>query len=129
MAIIAHQTSPQLLPSTAFDWESIKAVATKNGEKRQFFNSPTATLDNFECHVSSLNPGETAHLPHQHPEEEMTIVKEGSVEVLVNGILKTVGTGSIVFQASNQLHSIKNVGKVQAVYYAIKWKSAKTLSH
>jgi len=90
--------SMQLMNSVAFDWNTIKAVSTKTGEKRQFFNSTTATLDNLECHVTTLNPGESAHLPHQHPEEEMTIVKEETVEVLVDGKSQTVGPGSVVFQ-------------------------------
>ncbi|MVN23122.1 cupin domain-containing protein [Mucilaginibacter arboris] len=127
MSILAYQSKQfSNLPSSVFDWNSIKAVKTKTGEKRQFFDSPTATLDNLECHVSTLNPGETAHPPHQHPEEELTIVKEGTVEVLVNGELKKVGTGSIIFSAANQLHNIKNAGTTPATYYAIKWKSAKT---
>ncbi len=113
------------MPSAVYDWNTIKAVKTKTGEKRQFFDSPTATLDNSECHVSALNVGETSYPPHQHPEEELTIVKEGTVEVLVNGELKKAGTGSIIFSASNQLHNIKNAGNTTATYYAIKWKSAK----
>lgn len=127
MSILAYKTQ-QLndMPSSVFNWNTIKAVKTKTGEKRQFFDSPTATLDNLECHVSTLNIGETAHLPHQHAEEELTIVKEGTVEVLVNGKLEKAGTGSIIFQASNQLHNIKNAGSTTATYYAIKWKSAKT---
>jgi quercetin dioxygenase-like cupin family protein len=56
----------------------------------------------------------------------MTIVKEGTVEVLVNEELKRVGPGSVVFQAANQLHSIKNVGNTPATYFAIKWRSSKT---
>ena len=126
MAIIAHQNNEEPMPSSAFDWNTIKAVVTKTGEKRQFFQSPTATLDDLECHVTTLKPGLSPHPPHQHPEEELIIVKEGTVEVLVGGIVKTVGPGSVIFQASNQLHSIKNVGTTNAVYHAIKWKSSKT---
>jgi quercetin dioxygenase-like cupin family protein len=128
MAIIAHQQQVKAnMPSTAFNWDSVKVVATKVGEKRQFFDAPTSTLDNLECHVTTLNPGELAHAPHQHPEEELTIVKEGTLEVLVNGELKIVGPGSVVFQSANMLHSIKNVGTTKAVYHAIKWKSNKTI--
>ena len=122
-----NKDSLQLMTSVAIDWNTVKAEATKTGEKRQFFNSTTSTLDNIECHVTTLNPGESAHLPHQHPEEEMTIVKEGTVEVLVNGKLQRLGPGSVVFQAANQLHSIKNIGKTPAIYFAIKWRSSKTL--
>jgi len=118
--------STQLMKPVAFDWNMINAVPTKTGEKRQFFNSTTSTLDNLELHVTTLKPGEMGHPPHQYPEEEMTIVKEGTVEVLVDGKLQTVGPGSVVFQAAKKLHSIKNVGTTNATYYAIKWKTAKT---
>ena len=109
-----------------FDWNAISAVSTKTGERRQFFNSATPTLDNLECHVTTLNVSETAHSPHKHPEDEMLIVKEGTVEVLVNGELKRVGPGSVIFQAANQLHNIKNVGNIAATYFAIKWTTSKT---
>jgi quercetin dioxygenase-like cupin family protein len=128
LSMLAYQNK-QLksdMPSAVFNWDSVKVVQTKTGERRAFFDSPTATLDNIECHVSTLNPGETAHPPHQHPEEELTIVKAGTVEVLVNGELKKAETGSIIFAAANKLHNIKNVGSTPATYYAIKWKSAKT---
>ena len=118
--------SMQLMSPVVFDWNTINAVSTKTGERRQFFNSATPTLDNLECHVSSLNVGETAHPPHKHPEDEMLIVKEGTVEVLVNGELKRVGPGSVIFQAANQLHNIKNVGNTTATYFAIKWTTSKT---
>lgn len=118
--------STQLMKPVAFDWNMITSMPTKTGERRQFFNSTTSTLDNLELHVTSLKPSEMGHPPHQHPEEEMTIVKEGTVEVLVHGKLQTVGPGSVAFQAAKQLHSIKNVGTTNATYFALKWKAAKT---
>ena len=90
------------------------------------FDSPTETLENLEMHVTTLNPGEFAHPPHQHPEEELTIVREGTVEALVNGERKRVGPGSIIFQAPNRLHTLQNVGTTPVVYHVLKWRSAKT---
>jgi quercetin dioxygenase-like cupin family protein len=126
MVIIANYRQQADMPSAVYDWKDMKVVKTKTGEKRQFFDSPTKTLNNLECHVSTLNVGEIAHPPHQHPEEELTIVKEGTVEVLVNGELKRAGAGSIIFQAANTLHNIKNVGTGTATYFALKWKTDKT---
>lgn len=60
------------------------------------------------------------------PDEELVIIREGTVESTVNGIVKRVGPGSVIFQASNQLHGLKNVGTTKAVYHVIKWKTAKT---
>jgi hypothetical protein len=74
-----------IMGSSIFDWTSIPAQPTKVGSTRKFFQAPTATLDELECHVTTLNPGETPHPPHQHPDEELVIIKEGTVESLVNG--------------------------------------------
>lgn len=126
LAIIAHKHQQPPLSSTIYDWNDIKVEPTKTGEKRQFLQAPTPTLDELELHVTTLNPGEAPHPPHQHPDEELIIIKEGTVESTVNGITKRVGPGSVIFQASDQLHGIRNVGTTKAVYHVIKWKTEKT---
>jgi XRE family transcriptional regulator, regulator of sulfur utilization len=117
------KTDTSLMGSSIFDWNSIEVRPTKVGSTRKFFQAPTATLDELECHVTTLNPGETPHPPHKHPDEELIIIKEGMVESLVNGQIKRVGPGSVIFQASNQMHSIRNVGQTPATYHVIKWNS------
>jgi XRE family transcriptional regulator, regulator of sulfur utilization len=117
------QTEKPLMGSSVFNWNDIEAKPTNVGSTRKFFQAPTATLDELECHVTTLNPGETPHPPHKHPDEELIIVKEGTVEAMVNGQMKRVGPGSIIFQAANQMHSIRNVGQTAAVYHVIKWNS------
>jgi quercetin dioxygenase-like cupin family protein len=58
-----------------------------------------------------------------HPDEELIIVKEGTLEAMQNGVTKQPGAGSIIFEASNQFHGLRNVGKTPATYYVIKWLS------
>jgi quercetin dioxygenase-like cupin family protein len=113
------------LTSCALDWKDFKVEKTATGEKRQVFNSPTKNLENLECHITTLNAGQIAHPPHQHQDEEMLIIKEGQVEALVNGQLKRVGPGAIIFQASGIMHNIKNVGETPATYYVVRWTSSK----
>jgi XRE family transcriptional regulator, regulator of sulfur utilization len=120
---VAAQQKTALLPSSVFLWETVPVKETAVGSTRQFLRAPTATLDELEIHVTTLNPGQTSHPPHQHPNEELLIIKEGTVEALVNGEWKTLGTGSVIFQASNQLHGIKNVGAGPATYHVVNWTS------
>ena len=115
-----------VMGSTVFDWNSIPAKPTKVGSTRAFFSSPTATLENLELHVTTLNPGQMPHQPHKHPNEEMMIIREGTLETLSNGVWKRVGPGSVIFNASNVLHGLKNVGTEPAVYHVINWKTAAT---
>lgn len=112
-----------VMGSTIFDWTAMTPQVNKTGMVRRVVQQPTATLDELEIHITTLNPGETPHAPHKHADEELLVVKEGTVESLVNGQIRRVGPGSVIFQASNQLHSIKNVGDVPATYHVIKWNS------
>ena len=121
MTVVSSQTA--VMGSTVFDWNAMKAEPNKTGSVRRVVQRPTATLDELEIHITTLRPGETPHPPHQHPAEELLIVKEGTVESLVNGQLQRVGPGSVVFQASNQMHSLRNVGDTPATYHVIQWKS------
>ena len=117
------RAQPAVMGSRVFDWTALPSTATKVGARRDVVRSPTATLDELEMHITTLNAGEAAHAPHQHAAEELLIIKEGTVESLVNGEYRRIGAGSIVFQASNQLHTIKNVGTGPATYHVIQWQS------
>jgi quercetin dioxygenase-like cupin family protein len=102
------------MQSAVFDWDAVPAKQTPVGAIRQFFRAPTATLDELELRATTLNPGAASHAPHSHPNEELVIVKEGTVEVLVAGEWKRMGPGSVVFSASNQVHGLRNVGSAPA---------------
>ena len=125
-AVVAAQSGKQVMGSAVFDWNKLEVKPTKVGERRDLFQSPTATLDELESHVTTINAGEAPHPPHQHPDEEMIIIKEGTVDVLANGQTKTVGAGSVLFFASNQMHGVRNSGKTPATYFVIRWKTAAT---
>jgi XRE family transcriptional regulator, regulator of sulfur utilization len=120
---VAVSGRADVMGSTIFDWNSMTSQPTKTGMVRRVVQKPTATLDELEIHITTLSPGESPHAPHQHPDEELVIIKEGTVESLVNGQTQRVGPGSIIFQAANQLHSIKNIGNSPATYHVIKWNS------
>jgi len=90
--------------------------------RRDVMRAPTPTLDELEMHITTLNPGQVSHPPHQHPEEELLIVREGTVETLQNGKASRLGPGSIIFHSSNDLHNIRNVGTTPATYHVIQWR-------
>ena len=114
---------PPVLGSAAVSWEDIQARESPNGRSRQVFRAPTATLDELELHTTTLPPGQSPHPPHKHPDEELVIIKEGTVESNLDGQIRRLGPGSVIFQASNQMHGLRNVGDVPAVYHVMKWNS------
>lgn len=125
-AIGLAQSRAPSLTSSVFDWAALDAKATPSGSVRKFFQAPTAMLEELECHVTTLNPGQDPHPAHRHPEEELYVIKEGTVEVVIDGERRQVGAGSVIFAAANQLHGIRNAGETPAVYHVIKWRVPNT---
>ncbi len=122
----AQTNTKPVMGSTVIDLSSVKAVTNAYGSVRKFFDGPTATLQRLECHVTTVNPGKASHLPHHHPEEEIVIIREGSVEALINGEWKHLGPGSVVFNACNITHDMRNAGDIPAVYHVFEWRSSLT---
>jgi uncharacterized cupin superfamily protein len=114
------------LGSTVFHWNEMKAVKNEKGELRSLCKTPTATLDQLEMHVSTLNPGMASHPPHTHVNEELIILRDGQCETLSNGQWVKVEPGSVVFNASNSLHSFRNVGTTPATYHVINFSPDKS---
>jgi quercetin dioxygenase-like cupin family protein len=117
-----------IMGPTVFDWNDMKPVKTATGEVRSLCKSPTATVDQLEMHVTTLNPGESPHPPHRHVNEELIIMREGECETLSNGNWVKVSPGSVVFNASNSLHGFRNIGTKPAVYHVINWSPNKELA-
>jgi quercetin dioxygenase-like cupin family protein len=124
--VAAAQERPNLIGPSVWEWNSIPVQTTDVGAIRNVVRGPTATLDELEMHITTLNPGLASHPPHHHPNEELVIVREGNVEVLSGGTWKRAGPGSIIFNASNSEHALRNVGTTPATYHVINWRTAAT---
>ncbi len=113
-------TGKPLMHSSVFNWADLKATPTKVGERRVVFDASTPALADLVCHITTLNPGEMPHPPHHHPDEEIMIIKQGTLEAMQNGHTNIVQAGGIIFEASNEWHGLKNIGTNQAIYYVFK---------
>jgi len=113
------------LHSTVFSWPDLKAQATASGERRNIVDSATVTCRRFEAHVTTLRPGQIGG-PGQHPDDAIILVKEGDVEIESAGTKRRASAGDIGFIASNEPHSIRNVGTGVASYYAIQIATERT---
>lgn len=120
---IAYAPPSQKTPlhTTFVDWYSLAVRTTASGASRSVFDNPTPVLEKFEMHITTLDGGKTSHPPHHHPWEEMLLVKEGTVEVSINGKLLRGGPGALIFYASNDVHNIKNAGDTPATYYVMNF--------
>ena len=122
LACVAIANEPaKVLDSTAWNWADFTATKTAVGELRSVVNQPTRTLDNLEMHITTLNPHTASHPPHTHPNEEMVVVKEGTLQAHVNGKEVVVTAGGVLFYASMQPHAVQNIGDTPATYYVINF--------
>lgn len=118
---LAQNASKPVMHSRVIQWNDLRVETTRNGERRNVFDAPTANLSRFECHITTLNPGEAPHAGHRHVDEEMMIIREGTVEAVLNGETNRVEAGGIIFCASNEMHGLRNAGTNRATYYVFKW--------
>jgi quercetin dioxygenase-like cupin family protein len=121
LSVQAADAPKQKLTSNVYELGQLPVNPNKLGVRRPVFDGPTATLDNLECHVTTLNKGERSGDPRLHRQEEIIIVKEGTVEVNYDHEKRTAGPGAIIYFASNATTFLRNVGDGPATYYVIAY--------
>ena len=122
LAAVPASAQQPVQGSFAITWDEIQAKPTgTSGMARSVLRAPTATLDELEIHVTALPAGKTTHAPHTHANEEMIVIREGTLDAYQNGKLTRVGPGSLLFMGSNEPHNVTNVGQTPAIYYVIGW--------
>ena len=126
LAVHAQSDKTSAMNSTAIEWNSIEAKTNATGSSRKFFEGSTTSLDVLECHASTLNPGATNHAILKRPNDEVIIVKEGTIEAFVNDKWVRVGPGSVIFNAANVPQSMRNPGTSPASYHVIMIQPAAT---
>jgi quercetin dioxygenase-like cupin family protein len=117
------RSAPLVLTSTVFEWAAMKPEPTEAGEVRRVFRARTATLEELECHVTTLKAGARSHPPHVHANEEVLIVREGNVELFYANAWHPAGPGSVIFLTGTDPHGIRNAGTTQATYHVLAWRS------
>lgn len=115
--------------SSVWKWDNLKLVPQKYGARREVFLERTPMLDRLDCHITTLNPGETPHPPKPHDGEELIIINEGTIEAIQKDRTNRVGAGSILFELPDEVQGLRNVGQTPATYYVIRWFAPGTLKN
>jgi quercetin dioxygenase-like cupin family protein len=74
----------------------------------------------IEVHLTNLGPGQMPHPAHKHEHEELMLLKNGQLDVTINGKTTRVGPGSVVLMGSNDMHGLKNPGPEHAEYFIVE---------
>ena len=116
------QAAPRqkLATSRMYHDKQIPYDGNETKKARQFFLGETHGGFNLEVHETVLGPGVQTHDPHKHVHEEIMVLAEGTLETYVDGKTEQVEAGSIIFFGSNQLHTVRNVGRTPSRYYVVE---------
>ena len=117
-SLLSAAEAPQLA-SGVYDWAQMTATPNAKGERRMVFDGPTGTVDKLHCHITTLKPGEKSGEPSKHLQEEVVIVKEGTVEANWDGQAKAAGPGSVIFFAAGATTFLRNAGPTPCTYIVI----------
>jgi quercetin dioxygenase-like cupin family protein len=117
----APPSQSTVLGTTFVDWDALTVRTRANGEQRAVFDNPTPTLEKLEVHISTLNPGKMSHPPHEHPWEEILLIKDGEMDASINGVTHHAGPGALIFFASHDVHNAQNNGDKPVTYYVINF--------
>jgi mannose-6-phosphate isomerase-like protein (cupin superfamily) len=120
-AVVAVETAAAKLPDGVIDINALPSEYVSGCRVFVHYNGPTDQLNGMCTGLAVLDPGATPHPPHQHPEEELLIVADGTGEIECGGKITQVGPGSIMYCAGNVIHGIVNTGKVPMTFYWSKW--------
>jgi mannose-6-phosphate isomerase-like protein (cupin superfamily) len=117
---LAGLTNPDSsLSSATYPFSELPVNNANGAAIRPVLKGKLATGESLEVHETTLPPGGMPHPAHHHVHSEMWLIREGTVELTINGTTHVIGPGSVGFVHSNDEHGIKNVGTVPATYFVV----------
>ncbi len=117
----SNQPRSRKLPDTTLNLSDLNMRHERFGDVRMYFEGCTDLLEWMTAGGLVLEPGQSPHPPHQHPEEELILVAEGTGEISVGDGVKQVGPGAMMYCAGNKMHGIRNTGSTPMLFYFYKW--------
>lgn len=121
----ALNRSPSL-GSSVRHWERLAAKSSPASTRRDVLQGSSATLERLSLHATTVPAGRAAHGAHRHPDDEIVLVLEGTMETTFNGRTEQGGPGSLFLFTSGDLHGLRNAGESAATYFIIRLTTTAT---
>src|SRR5271170_6468143 len=110
------------MPSQIFPFDKLP-VQTPNGANgakiRAVLKGRLATGESLEVHETTLPPGGAPHPAHHHEHTEMWLIREGTVEITIEGKPHRLSGGSLAMVRSNEEHGITNPSDKPVTYFVV----------
>ncbi len=108
---------PHPLRSTIFNWDQLTVEKRPTGERRAVCDGTTPTLAQLRSHVTTLAPRSPWPATEVHTDEEIVIIKDGSLEYEINGRSQQAGPGAVILITAGDVHRSHNAGDTPVTYY------------
>jgi uncharacterized cupin superfamily protein len=110
----------ELVPKV-YNYNQLPVRDSANGamKSRAVLDGFTNRGQRITSHFSELAPGAAPHPPARQPHEEIFMLREGTLEVTLNGVTSILEPGAVVFVAYEALVGFKNVGTTVAKYFVV----------
>lgn len=108
-----------VLSSKVYRFEELTGRQTGTIKSYQILTGNTHSGYRVDLHESELAGGLAPHPPHKHAHEELLFVRDGEMEVTINGRSTRLGPGSCAYIASNDLHGYRNSGAAPSKYFVL----------
>ena len=125
---LARAQKTDSLPSHVYRWDSLAVKKQTTWTKRSIIEGSTTSLSWFEVTAITLEPGKASPSSSaSYDVEELLIVKDGQLNITIDGVTKKLGAGSVAFAMPGMVHGVTNAGKTNATYYLLKYKGKLTM--
>lgn len=108
--------------SVVIKWNDVVFNPHDKGGIRRFADRPTAMLERFEMHVTTLKEGLKSHDPHTHRAAEIILMIDGNTEMQVGNNFYKANAGDMYYAPSDVPHAIRNIGKGDCMYFAFQFQ-------
>jgi mannose-6-phosphate isomerase-like protein (cupin superfamily) len=115
----AAADKPAVLHSRVYHFEDLKARPHGGVKYTAVLDGITTRGERLGLHESELVPGAEANPAHAHHNEEIIVVREGTLQVAINGTPANLGPGSVAYVQSDDVYGLKLVGSTPAKYIVI----------
>ncbi|WP_207505779.1 cupin domain-containing protein [Telluribacter humicola] len=112
------------VPSVVYRWDEAPLSRKAGSVQRVLLEGATPHFTHLKIHATTVEAGQAPHEAHDHPDEELVIVKEGELTVTYNGKTELLEAGSIALFMPGDRHGFENRSTGPVTYYIMRYEAA-----